>query len=72
MLGNGDLYQRLVDDQHAACRLGYEGNTEYMAQAWDAAVDQLTQLFAQWAGEELPLTFVHVSGIEPEALEPPA
>ena len=62
MMGNGDLYQRLVDDEHAACRLRYETDPEYSRQAWDAAVEQLKQLFKQWSGEDLTLEFVHASG----------
>ena len=62
LMGNGDLYQRLVDDEHAACRLRYENDPEYSRLAWDAAVEQLTQLFKQWSGEDLTLEFVHANG----------
>lgn len=62
-----DPYQRLVEDQHAACRKGYEENQEYMRHAWDTAAEQLRQLFVQWSGEEFPLTFVHLAA-EGEAL----
>ena len=61
MMGNGDLYQRLVDDEHTACRLRYENDPEYSRQAWDAAVEQLSELFRQWSGEELSLEFIHAS-----------
>ena len=67
-MGNGDLYQRLVDDEHTACRLRYENDPEYSRQAWDAAVEQLAQLFKQWSGEELTLEFVHASGEPATAL----
>ena len=62
LMGNGDLYQRLVDDEHAACRMRYENDPEYSQKAWDAAVEQLRQLFLQWSGQELSLTFAHASG----------
>ena len=67
LMGNGDLYQRLVDDEHTACRLRYENDPEYRRQAWDAAVEQLTQLFLQWSGEDLSLTFIQPSGDPPAA-----
>ena len=63
-----DPYQRLVEEQHAACRQGYEENPSYMDHAWDTAADQLGQLFVQWAGEDLPLTFVHKTGEAAPAL----
>jgi len=51
-------YQRMVDSQAAECRRGYEESPEILEGAWQAACDELTKLFIQWAGREVPLRFV--------------
>lgn len=52
-------YQKMQDEQQAACRAGYVNDPVYMEQAWDAVCEQLETLFRQWTGESLQLEFVH-------------
>ena len=54
-------YQKMLNDQAAACRAGYESSTEFMEEAWDAACEALEKLFSQWSGEHLPLRFIHAA-----------
>lgn len=50
-------YQKMLDDQAAACREKYLGDADAQAQAWDAACEALRTLLSQMAGEKLPLAF---------------
>lgn len=52
-------YQKMLDEQAAACRSAYLENDALMQEAWAAACETLTGLFQQWSGEALPLSFVH-------------
>ena len=54
-----ERYQRMQDDQHAACREEYVSDPKHMSQAWEATCEQLGTLFRQWTGENLRLKFVH-------------
>ena len=51
-------YQKMLDDQAAACREAYAHPEAYHQEAWGAACKTLESLFAQWTRESLPLTFV--------------
>ena len=68
----GVNFQNLVDEQHAACRQSYEDNEEYMQRAWEDACKQLGDLFGQWSGEQLPLSFVPLDGQNMANAEPAA
>ena len=57
-------YQRLVDDQAAACRREYEDDPEILEEAWRAACGELSRLFAQWAGRDVPLRFTAASAAD--------
>ncbi len=67
LLGKGDLYQQLVNEQHAACLAEYTENAEYMQTAWEKTCDQLgdflrgvvSEEYGDKAGKTLQLTFVH-------------
>lgn len=52
-------YQKMLDEQAAACRSAYLENNALLEEAWAAACEALTGLFQQWAGEALPISFVH-------------
>lgn len=52
-------YQQMINDQHAACRNEYLKRHENMEAAWQAACEQLEELFSGWAGETVTVTFVH-------------
>ena len=51
-------YQEMLNGQAAACRAAYLENHQYQDEAWDAACEAIGALLAQWAGEQLPLTFI--------------
>ena len=51
-------YQKMLDEQHAACRAGYESDPAFLSEAWEVVCEQLTALFHQWSGENLQLRFV--------------
>lgn len=52
-------YQKILDDQHAQCRTKYLKQHEHVEQAWKAACEQLQNLFSDWAGQQVSITFVH-------------
>ena len=51
-------YQKMLDDQAAACRDGYLREESYQAEAWNAACKTLESLFTQWTQENLSLSFI--------------
>lgn len=51
-------YQKMLDEQQAACRQAYAGDPKHMQQAWEAVCEQLEALFRQWTGEDLQLRFI--------------
>ncbi len=53
-------YQKMIDDQAAACRTRYLGDAECLNAAWDAACETLKSLIGQWTGETIPLQFRHL------------
>lgn len=57
-------YQQMLNAQAAACRAEYLEDPVVMQEAWDAACEQLSALFAKWAGETLPLQFEHIQKTE--------
>lgn len=59
-------YQEMLNEQAAACRAAYLENDQCQKEAWDAACEALNTLLTQWAGEQLPLTFVK-AGSAPDA-----
>lgn len=54
-------YQEMINEQAAACRSAYLENQQYLEEAWSAACEAIGALLVQWAGEQLPLTFVKLS-----------
>ena len=51
-------YQRMQDEQQAACREKYLADPAAMQQAWETVCEQLEALFRQWTGENLQLRFL--------------
>lgn len=60
-------YQKMLDDQSAACRAEYEANAQYHEETWEAACRALEGLFRQWSGQSLSLTFLQGPPPETEA-----
>ena len=58
-------YQKMLDDQAAACRKEYASNDLYRQETWDAACKALDGLFKQWSGQSLALTFLQGPPPEP-------
>ena len=57
-LGTQQRYQKMLDEQQAACRQGYLDDPQFMREAWEASCEQMGTLFRQWTGEDLQLRFL--------------
>lgn len=51
--------KQMEDEQKAECREIYDKDPQYAEQAWESACSKLKELFEQWAGQSLPLSFHH-------------
>lgn len=52
-------YQRIINDQAAACLAQYTANDAYATDLWNAACKALTTSLCEWSGDaDLPLTYV--------------
>lgn len=64
-------YQNASDQQAAECRASYLNHPSYLDDAWNAACEQLSDLFNTWIGEDVPVTFEKPAE-NPAAEETPA
>ena len=64
-------YQKASDQQAAECRASYLNHPSYLDDAWNAACEQLSDLFNTWIGEDVPVTFEKPAE-NPAAEETPA
>ena len=51
-------YQKMLDEQAAACQAEYLSNDAIIDQAWNATCKALEDLFSQWAGDNISFTFI--------------